>query len=33
MEHQTRKDTTVGEPRPMGQRGATKADHVGEAAR
>ena len=32
MEHQTRKDTTVGEPRPMGQRNAAKADHLGEAA-
>lgn len=28
MEHQTRKDTTVGEREPMGQRGAYHADHV-----
>ena len=28
MEHQTRKDTTVGEDEPMGQRGAYHADHV-----
>ena len=27
-EHQTRKDTTVGEDEPMGQRGAYHADHV-----
>ena len=32
MEHQTRKDTTTGPDRPMGQRDATKADHVGPAA-
>jgi membrane protein len=32
LEHQTRRDTTTGEPRPLGQRGAEKADHVGEAA-
>jgi membrane protein len=32
MEHQTRKDTTTGPPRPMGQRDATKADHVGDTA-
>lgn len=32
MEHQTRKDTTTGPSRPMGQRDATKADHLGEAA-
>lgn len=30
MEAQTRKDSTVGPPRPMGQRGATKADELGE---
>lgn len=28
MEHQTRKDTTVGPDEPMGQRGAYHADHV-----
>jgi len=32
LEHQTRKDTTTGEPRPLGERDARKADHVGEAA-
>jgi len=31
-EAQTRRDTTVGDPRPMGQRGAVKADRLGEAA-
>ncbi len=31
MEHQTRKDTTRGEPRPMGSRGAHAADTMGEA--
>ena len=31
MEAQTRKDTTVGPDRPMGQRGAYKADHLGKA--
>ena len=30
MEHQTRHDTTVGRARPMGERGAYVADHVGE---
>lgn len=30
IEHQTRHDSTVGEPRPMGQRGATMADTLGE---
>jgi membrane protein len=30
MEHQTRRDTTVGAPKPMGKRGAFVADHVGE---
>lgn len=30
MEHQTAEDTTVGEPRSMGQRGAHVADTVGE---
>jgi membrane protein len=29
MEHQTAKDTTTGEPKPMGERGAFVADHVG----
>lgn len=28
LEHQTRKDTTTGEPRPMGRRGAHYADRV-----
>jgi len=32
LEHQTRRDTTTGEPRPLGQRDAEKADRVGEAA-
>jgi membrane protein len=32
LEHQTRRDTTTGPPRPLGQRDAEKADHVGEAA-
>jgi membrane protein len=32
MEHQTRKDTTTGPARPMGERDATKADHLGEPA-
>ncbi len=30
MEHQTRHDSTTGRDRPMGQRGAVKADGVGE---
>ncbi len=30
MEAQTQRDTTVGPVRPMGQRGATKADELGE---
>jgi membrane protein len=30
MEHQTARDTTTGSPRPLGQRGAYVADHVGE---
>jgi membrane protein len=30
MEHQTERDTTVGRPKPRGQRGAYVADHVGE---
>jgi membrane protein len=29
MEHQTERDTTSGAPRPLGQRGAYVADHVG----
>jgi membrane protein len=32
MEHQTKEDTTVGEHRPLGQRGAVMADTVGKAA-
>lgn len=28
MEHQTEKDTTIGEPKPMGERQAYHADHV-----
>jgi membrane protein len=28
LEHQTKKDTTVGEPEPMGKRNAFHADHV-----
>lgn len=31
MEHQTARDSTTGEPRPMGQRGAHVADTVGPA--
>ncbi|GGB30547.1 YihY/virulence factor BrkB family protein [Allosediminivita pacifica] len=31
MEHQTRRDTTTGRERPMGERGAVKADRVAEA--
>ena len=31
MEHQTLKDTTSGEEQPMGQRGAQKADTIGES--
>jgi membrane protein len=30
-EHQTCRDSTVGPPKPMGQRGATMADTIGEA--
>jgi membrane protein len=29
MERQTRKDTTTGEPEPMGKRGAHAADTTG----
>ena len=32
MEHQTARDTTEGRPKPLGARGATMADTVGEAA-
>jgi membrane protein len=31
IEHQTAVDTTIGPPKPMGQRGATMADTVGKA--
>ena len=31
MEHQTARDTTEGGGKPLGARGATKADHVGKA--
>ena len=31
MEHQTARDTTQGEPKPLGSRGAMVADHVGQA--
>lgn len=31
MEHQTRADSTVGRPQPLGQRGAQMADTVGES--
>ena len=31
MEHQTARDTTDGESKPLGSRGAMMADHVGEA--
>jgi membrane protein len=33
LEHQTKKDTTKGPEKPMGQRGATMADTVGRAAK
>lgn len=32
MEHQTARDTTIGPPKPMGQRGAYMADTLGETA-
>jgi membrane protein len=32
MEHQTARDTTEGQPQPLGARGARMADTVGEAA-
>jgi membrane protein len=31
IEHQTAKDTTEGRRKPMGERGATVADHIGES--
>jgi membrane protein len=31
-EHQTARDTTVGGDQPMGQRGAVKADTLGDAS-
>ena len=31
MEHQTARDTTQGEPKLLGSRGAMMADHVGQA--
>ena len=31
IEAQTRRDTTVGAPEPMGERGAYKADHLGKS--
>ena len=33
LERQTRVDTTVGSDKPIGQRGASAADTVGEAGR
>jgi membrane protein len=30
MEHQTARDTTIGGNKPMGARGATVADTIGE---
>lgn len=33
MEHQTAVDSTTGRPKPLGKRGATMADTVGESAR
>jgi membrane protein len=32
-EHQTKRDTTVGPPQPLGERGARMADTVGESSR
>jgi membrane protein len=29
MEHQTKKDTTIGKPKPMGKRNAYMADTLG----
>lgn len=31
IEHQTAQDTTIGPDKPLGERGASMADHVGEA--
>lgn len=31
IEHQTARDSTVGEPKPLGLRGAFVADHIGDA--
>jgi membrane protein len=33
IEHQTARDTTTGDARPLGLRGATMADTVGETGR
>jgi membrane protein len=30
IEHQTARDSTVGRPKPLGRRGATMADTVGQ---
>jgi membrane protein len=32
MERQTKKDTTIGQPKPLGARGAYSADTVGPTA-
>jgi membrane protein len=32
LEHQTAKDTTTGEPLPIGSRGATMADTIGKSS-
>ncbi len=32
MEHQTLKDSTIGEPKPMGERGAWHADHLADTS-
>ncbi len=32
MEHQTARDSTVGPPQPMGERGAVMADTIGRTA-
>jgi membrane protein len=32
MEHQTAMDTTTGEPKPIGERGAVVADTIGRKA-
>jgi membrane protein len=31
IEHQTARDSTIGRPKPLGARGATMADTIGEA--